>query len=320
MRGRLEAAAAWYREAAALASDRAVPRTALGSVELRLGHPDLALESFDAAIALAPADDAGLMGRAQALVVLERPEEAAATFDLLAGARESGGKLSDACDALRRALEIEATPPRRARYRELTEELRQVSGDAEAERALARAPWLVEVDAVVPTASATPGADEGSGGTDDEARAAAPDGALDGGPGGDADMTEPGPGAPAAEVPAPVVDGNALVLAADEAAARGDVQGAVAAAVAAARAFRAAGHPTAALDACVGGLRAGPGDADLHLLIAELAVERGALGSAADTYRGLLHLVEIEGDTVARDRVLAAAREALPEDPRFAAP
>lgn len=279
-RGRLEAAAAWYREAAALASDRAVPRTALGSVELRLGQPDRALATFDEALALAPADDAALMGRAQALVVLLRPDDAAATFDHLADVRREAGKPADACDALRHALEIEPTAARRERYRELAEELRRAVGDAEADRALAREPGLV---------------DEGS------AAAAA----------GEAAAVEP---------PAPTVDADALVLAAEEAAARGDAQGAVAAAMAAAQAFRAAGHPVAALDACVGGLRAGPDDIDLHLLIAELAVERGAAGAAGDTYRGLLHLVEIDGDTARRDRILSAARDAFPDDPRFALP
>ncbi len=114
------------------------------------------------------------------------------------------------------------------------------------------------------------------------------------------------------------MDGDPLALAAEEAAARGDRQGAVVAAMAAARAFRAAGHPVAALDVCIGALGAGPGDVDLHLLIAELALERGASSFAGETYRGLVHLVEIEGDAAARERILAAAREAFPDDPRFA--
>ena len=42
LRGRLEDAAASYREAALLAADRALPRTALGSVQLRLGQPEQA--------------------------------------------------------------------------------------------------------------------------------------------------------------------------------------------------------------------------------------------------------------------------------------
>jgi len=316
LRGRLEAAAAWYREAAALASDRPVPRTALGSVELRLGQPDQALESFDAALAMAPADDAALMGRAQALVVLQRSNDAAATFDQLADAREAAGKHADACDALRRALEIQPTPSRRERYHGLTEELRRVIGDAEAERALALAPGPLEVDPVSPAAVEAAVGDPAPG----ESSGSLPAGAPGEAPAGDVNGSEPGTLTPGTDTPASVVDGDALVLAADEAAARGDSQGAVAAAMAAAQAFRAAGHPAAALDASVGGLSAGPGDVDLHLLIAELAFERGAVGSANDTYRRLVRLVEIEGDAAARDRIRTAARDAFPDDSRFALP
>jgi tetratricopeptide (TPR) repeat protein len=320
MRGRLEAAAAWYREAASLASDRAVPRTALGSVELRLGQPVQALDSFDAALAVAPADDAALMGRAQALVVLQRPDEASATFDLLADAREAAAKHPEACDALRRALEIEPTPARRERYRALTEELRRRVGDAEAERALALAPGLLEDAADAPAPAAAAAATAAVDGALAQTPAGSPGGALDGARDGDAVATDPGSLAPLNDALALVVDGDALVLAAEEAATRGDAQGAVAAAMAAARAFRAAGHSVAALDACVSGLSAGPGDVDLHLLIAELAFERDAVGSAGDTYRSLLHLVEIDGDAAARARIVAAARQAFPDDPGFALP
>lgn len=302
LRGRLDDAAASYREAASLASDRAVPRTALGTVELRLGQPDRALVSFDEALALSPADDAALVGRAQALVVLQRPEDAAATFDLLADARRAAGKHPEACDALRRALEIQPTQARRRHYQALAEELRVAVGDAEAERALARAPLVLEAESVEGTDSVV------------RAPAEAPD--------DEAASQEHAAGAeaiaaPPAE-PEPPVDGGALVLAAEEAAARGDAPGAVAAAMAAARAYRATGHPVAALDACVDGLKSGPDDVDLHLLIAALAFERGAVGSTGDIYRNLLHLVDIDGDAAARGRVLAAARATFPDDPRFA--
>ena len=312
MRGRLEAAVAWYREAADLASDRAVPRTSLGSVELRLGQPAQALESFDAALVLVPADDAALVGRAQALVVLERPDDAAATFDELADARRVAGKHPEACDALRRALEIQPTQARRERYRDLAEELRRVAGEAEAERALALAPVPLDTQPEVAPPVEAP-ADTVPA---EESGAAAAE-VADESPGG-AEAPETGGSVPGIDAAARYVDGDPLALAAEEAAARGDLQGAVAAAMAAARAYRAAGHPVAALDVCVDALGVGPGDVDLHLLIAELALERGASGFAGDTYRGLVHLVEIDGDAAARERILAAAREAFPDDPRFA--
>jgi hypothetical protein len=61
-----------------------------------------------------------------------------------------------------------------------------------------------------------------------------------------------------------------------------------------------------------------PDDVDLYLLIAELTIERGAVGPAGDIYRNLLRLVEVDADGTARDRVLAAARSTFPDDPRFA--
>ena len=292
LRGRLEDAAASYREAALLAADRAVPRTALGSVQLRLGQPEQALATFDEALALAPADDAALLGRAQALVVLERPDDAAATFDTLADARRAAGRHADAGDALRRALEIQPTAARRQRYQELADELRQAVGAAEAERALARALRYLETEPAqgepLPAESAT--------------------------------SPEPAPPEPAVariEPPDPARQGEAFLLASEEAAARGDAPGAVTAAISAARAFRDANHPVAALDACTRGLGSGPDDVSLHLLIAELALERGAVGPAGDTYRNLLRLAEIDGDPATRERVAAAAQAAFPGDPRF---
>lgn len=292
LRGRLEDAAASYREAALLAADRALPRTALGSVQLRLGQPEQALATFDEALALASADDAALLGRAQALVVLERPDDAATTFDNLADVRRAAGKHADAGDALRRALEIRPTAARRQRYQELADELRQAVGAAEAERALARALRYLETEAAQ--------------GEPPPAEPASPEPAS------------PEPAVAPTELPDPARQGEALLLASEEAAARGDAPGAVTAAISAAQAFRDANHPVAALDACTRGLGSGPDDVSLHLLIAELALERGAVGPAADTYRNLLRLAEIDGDPATRERVVAAAQVAFPDDPRFA--
>jgi tetratricopeptide (TPR) repeat protein len=298
LRGRLEDAAASYREAALLAADRAVPRTALGSVQLRLGQPDQALATFDEALALAPADDAALLGRAQALVVLERPDDAAATFDTLADARRAAGKHADAGDALRRALEIQPTAARRQRYQELADELREAVGAAEAERALARALRYLETE----TAQGEPPPAEPAGSPEP----ASPEPAS------------PEPAVAPVALPDPARQGEALLLASEEAAARGDAPGAVTAAISAAHAFRDANHPVAALDACTRGLDSGPDDVSLHLLIAELALERGAIGQAGDTYRNLLRLAEIDGDPATRERVAAVARAVFPDDPRFA--
>ena len=89
-------------------------------------------------------DDGATLGRAKSLAALGRPADAAATYDRLAEIRRGGERLADACEALRRALEIEPTPARRKRYHELARELRLSAGDAEAERALGRALRLLE--------------------------------------------------------------------------------------------------------------------------------------------------------------------------------
>ena len=129
LRGRLEEAATSYREAIAIAGDRSVPRTALGGVHLRLGDPAAALEAYDGALDLAPDDDSALLGRAQALVVLRRTGEAAATYDRLAGIRAAAGRPRDATEAARRALAIEPTDTRRERHAELVAELRRAGGE-----------------------------------------------------------------------------------------------------------------------------------------------------------------------------------------------
>ena len=56
LRGRLDAAAAAYEEAAVIAPDRALPYVGLGGVLTRLGRSDAALVAYAAALERAPAD------------------------------------------------------------------------------------------------------------------------------------------------------------------------------------------------------------------------------------------------------------------------
>jgi tetratricopeptide (TPR) repeat protein len=121
VRGRLDDAATAYRDAIGIAGDRVLPRAALGGVLLRLGDPAAALEAYEDALGLAPDDDAALLGRAQALVVLRRTADAAATYDRLAEVRDAGGRRADAAEAARRALAIEPTDDRRRRHAALAE-------------------------------------------------------------------------------------------------------------------------------------------------------------------------------------------------------
>jgi tetratricopeptide (TPR) repeat protein len=270
-RGRLEEAAAAYRQAIELGPDRAVPRRSLGAVCLRLGEPVAALTAYDAALELAPDDDEAAHGRAQALVVLQRPAEAAVAYDRLAELRVGAGHPGDACDALRRSLEIEPTAERRRRYLELVGELRTAAGEDEAAAAVARAGSLLE-DAPPPVrveiGEARPGAAE---------LAAQPERRVE-----------------------PPLDGEALAIRADQAADRADVAAALEAAMTAARTFRSAGHPVAAMDVLLRAQPLAPDDRDLHLLLAELQADRGWTAVAAEKLRQLDRLAELERDAASR--------------------
>jgi cytochrome c-type biogenesis protein CcmH/NrfG len=282
LRGRLEDAAVAYREAISITADRAVPRTALGGVQLRLGDPAGALETFDGALALDPDDDASLGGRAQALVVLRRTAEAAVVYDQLADVRAARGRVRDAAEAARRALAIEPTDERRRRHARLIED-DQAAG--------------------APAVEATPGEQDGT--------PAEPDGELAG-------VVDEAGDAEAATPPEPPPDPEALIVAFEEAAARGDTESAAVAALAAARAHRADGRVAAAFDACLLGIGVRPGHVDLHLLLADLAVDHGWSGQAGDAYQQLLRLADLDGDAAVADLVRRTAADRLPDDPRFA--
>jgi tetratricopeptide (TPR) repeat protein len=302
LRGRLEDAATAYREAISIAADRAVPRTALGRVLLRLGDPGGALEAFDGALVLEPDDDASLLGRAQALVVLRRTADAALAYDHLAGARTTIGRLAAAAEAARRALAIEPSDERRERHGSLADELRATArpafddapaAPASTEPADPELPEMLGVDDAPAAPASTEPADPELPemlGVDD-----APTSTPEGRP-----------------------DPEALVVELEEAAARGDVEGAAAAALAAARGHRDEGRVAAAFDACLQGIGVRPGDVALHLMLADLAVDRGWTDQAGEAYRQLLRLADLDGDAAAAALVRQTAADRLPDDPRFA--
>ncbi len=287
VRGRPEDALAAYREAISIAPDRAVPHAALGGVHLRLGEPEAALAAYDAALAIAPDDDHAMLGRAQALVVLRRTADAAAAYDGLADLRDAGDRAADAVEAARRALAIEPTDARRARHAELVGRLRATAGPATAE--------MPDDDAAATTAGES--GDRGGDGV-----TPAEEGS------GSAVPVPPEPPGP---------DPEALAAGAEEAAARGDADAAADLALLAARAYRDRGHVIAALDVCLLGIGARPADAQLHLLLADLAASRGWIGQAGDTYRNLLRLAELDGDAGLAAAIRGEAAEHLPGDARF---
>ena len=113
MRGRLDAAVLAYAEAAEIAPERPLPHTSRGGVLLRLERPADALAAFDAALQRESRDEAALAGRAEALAGLGRRVDAARSLDLLVDVQVSAGRLAEACDTARRALELAESRERR---------------------------------------------------------------------------------------------------------------------------------------------------------------------------------------------------------------
>lgn len=179
LRGRLEQALAAYADAAEIATDRPLPWASIGSVRLRMGDAGEALAAYDAALARAPRDEAALLGRAEALVRLNRRARAADALDLAADLQHQAGRQPEALDTARRALELAESKARRRYVEALARELRGASDlDQEAELALARALQILEppavIEAPVEALAEVPGDTvAGTGDGADEGRAAA---------------------------------------------------------------------------------------------------------------------------------------------------
>jgi tetratricopeptide (TPR) repeat protein len=139
LRGALEEALEAYRTAAVIAPSRALPHTSLGGVLLRLGHLEEALVEYAAAVARAPHDEGALLGQAEALTVAGQRVDAAQALDHVSEIQEAAGRLPEAADTLRRALELEDAPERGRHQRGLLREIRLSAGDQAAEQLLARA-------------------------------------------------------------------------------------------------------------------------------------------------------------------------------------
>jgi tetratricopeptide (TPR) repeat protein len=120
--------------------------------------------------------------------------------------------------------------------------------------------------------------------------------------------------------PEPVLeDGPRLTAEAEELVMSGDQVSALAACLAAASAHRAAGHVDAAIDACYLGLSIAPDDTTLHLTLAELYVERGWHGPAAEKLVLLGRLLGIDRDAAAQERLCALVGASFADDPRLTA-
>ncbi len=293
LRGRLEVAAGAYREASRMAPDRALPYVGLGGVLARLGRSDEALAAYATALGRAPADEGALRGRADLQAEAGRRADAAVTLDRLASVLDQQGRLADACDVARRALELAESRGRRKGFVALVARLRENSGDPAAAEALERAMSVLEVDPSVvgvPLAGAGPEV-----GAVDAGESAAP-----------------------AEPPPPPPDPAALTLAVEAAIDAGDLDEARRRAVLAAEGLRSLGQLHAAIDACYQALATAPADPDIHLTLAELYLDRGWRALSADKLVLLGRLAQLTGDDATHTRLCALVTTRFPDDPRLA--
>jgi tetratricopeptide (TPR) repeat protein len=337
LRGRNEAAIDAYGEAASIAPDRALPHASIGGILARMDRLDDAVAAYDRALALAPRDEAALRGLAEVHVRTGRRADAAAVLDRLADGLDAGGRLADATDAARRALELAESRDRRTQVETFVGRLRATeNGDEAAQRALDQALRLLEpADATADAAEPGPVGEAVEAGTEPAAEVAetaapgpepaevaaaqssAPEPAPDAEPEPEPEA-EPEP-APAPEpLSEPAGLGIALGGAAEAALHAGDLVAAHDGLLAAARAHRRAGRLTAAVDACYLAIGLAPSDPDLHLLLAELYLDRGWRGQAIEKLLLLGRLAELDGDLSVRDRLCAVVTERLGDEPRVA--
>ncbi|MDO8484576.1 MAG: tetratricopeptide repeat protein [Candidatus Limnocylindrales bacterium] len=293
LRGHLDVALAAYGEASRIAPGRALPHVGLGGVLARLSRVEEALAAYRTALDGAPDDEGALRGQADLLAAEGRPAEAAASLDRLASVLERAGRMADACDVARRALELAESRGRRRLVQSLVGRLRESSGDPTAAQALERALSVLEIDPVTaPGPSATADA---------------------GGP----PLADRAPHPKASQVPPP--DPIALSRAFEAAVDAGNLDEARKQAVASAAAHRAVGQFHASIDACYEALAIAPADPGIHFALAQLYLDRGWRTLAADKLVLIGRLAQLTGDTATRARLCDLAVRRFPDDARLAA-
>jgi tetratricopeptide (TPR) repeat protein len=328
LRGRNEAAIDAYGEAAMIAPDRALPHASIGGIFLRMGRLDEAITAYDRALELGPRDETALRGIAEAFAKTGRRTEGAGALDRLAEVLDGAGRLADACDAARRALELAESRVRRRQVEALVARLRAASpGDEAARRALDQALRLLEPTAVVPEPPAEP-VDESAAAAPELVEAEASEDVAEPEPEPEPEVvlaedeaqeeSTPEPEAEPEVVAEPIGLGIALGAAAEAALFAGDLTIAHEGLLAAARAHRRAGRLVAAVDACYLAISIAPADPDIHLLLAELYLDRGWRTQAADKLLLLGRLADLDADAEVRERLCQLVAARLPDEPRVA--
>jgi tetratricopeptide (TPR) repeat protein len=333
LRGRNEAAVDAYGEAAAIAPDRALPHSSIGGILVKMNRFDEASTAYDRALALAPRDEGALRGLADVHIRMGRRTEAATTLDRLADSLDAAGRLADATDAARRALELAESRVRRRQVEGFATRLRAASsGDETAQRALDLALRLLEPtptdDEPALEAETADSEAVGLGGASIElvtdepiAVEAEPDEFArepSAAPEPEAPEPEPATEPEPEPLPEPAGLGIALGAAAEAALYAGDFASAHDGLLAAARAHRRAGRLSAALDACYLAIGLAPSDPDLHLLLAELYLDRGWRGQAVEKLLLLGRLADLDDDAAVRERLCALVTARLGDEPRVA--
>ena len=325
IQGRLEEALDAYAEAARIAPERATPHSSAGTALLRRRRAADALRCFEAALQVAPADEASMVGRAESLAAMDRPSDAADAWSGLADHRIATGRTADAVDAARRALELAEGRGRRRALERLIVQLRASEPDEPGRAALERALRVLEGVAVARPAApgvsspVAPWAVSPSGEVvvPSELVRAETSVAGEGAPVPVLATPEPGVEAVPPTPPAPVVPGaldrelpadldlDALARAAEASVDALDRARAVQRLLDLAAAQHRAGNRDAALDACYRGLLVGPDDLGLHLALVELYADRGWTALATEKLDLLERIAVLDGDPEARTRVAA---------------
>lgn len=290
LRGQFDEAIAAYAEAASIAPDRAMPQASLAGVLARTGRLSEALAAYDVALSRAPEDEASLRGRAEMLAITGQRAAAAETLDRLSAVLDREGRLLEATDTARRALELAESRGRRQGVEALVARLQEAGIDPASE-ALGRAMGTLELPG---TAGVT---------------------ATAGSNGGALPFAEPKRDPRRSVMSAAAV----LIATAETALDGGDTDAARRFYLEAASAQRSIGNLHAAMDACYQALAVSPADGDVHLILTELYLDRGWRVPAADKLVLLGRLVELAGDDLTRARLCAMAADRFPDDTRLAA-
>jgi tetratricopeptide (TPR) repeat protein len=312
--GRLEDALVSYREAGDMAPDRALPYASIATVLHRLGRSDEAIAAFDRALELAPDDDATRRARWVALEemgrVVDTPfqstrPDADVGADAPANALAEASLEASTLDERLGLISDETQPPGApdGAHEEFAD--RRIgdhapSADDEADRVRESADQIG-----FGPGFETPGPylpfEEGADGEGGAAAVSWP--AID----------LPSPPPPPLVGPPP--DPRLLAEEAEVLADKGDIDGARELLLTVVEAHREAGHPDAALDACLQLLAMAPGDARAHLALAGLQLDRGWRAVATDKIALLLRLTALTGDTQAEADTHALAAERIRDEP-----